>query len=48
VIYRILASGTINGFACYYLCLVAGTQVALANGTTKAVENITYEDDILV
>ena len=29
-------------------CFVAGTQITLADGTTKAVEDITYEDELLV
>lgn len=29
-------------------CLIEGTQITLANGSTKAVENITYDDELLV
>lgn len=29
-------------------CLIEGTQIALADGSTKAVENITYDDELLV
>ena len=29
-------------------CIIEGTQITLANGTTKAIENITYDDELLV
>lgn len=29
-------------------CLIEGTQITLANGTTKAIEDITYNDELLV
>ena len=32
----------------YVMCFVRGTQITLANGTTKNVENITYDDELLV
>lgn len=32
----------------YILCLVAGTLITLANGTKKKIEDLTYEDDLLV
>ncbi len=31
-----------------FICLIQGTQISLANGKTKSIENITYEDDLLV
>lgn len=31
-----------------FLCLIKGTQITLATGKTKAIEDITYEDDLLV
>lgn len=31
-----------------YICYIKGTQITLANNTTKAVENITYDDELLV
>lgn len=31
-----------------YICFVQGTQITLANGTTKNVEDITYNDELLV
>ena len=32
----------------YVMCFVKGTQITLADGTTKNVENITYDDELLV
>lgn len=29
-------------------CLIEGTQITLANGSTKAIEDITYDDELLV
>ena len=31
-----------------YVCIVEGTQITLADRTTKAIEDITYEDNLLV
>lgn len=31
-----------------YSCLIAGTLITLSNGTTKKVEDITYDDELLV
>lgn len=31
-----------------FICLIAGTQISLANGSTKAIEEISYDDDLLV
>lgn len=31
-----------------YMCLIEGTQITLADGTTKAIEDITYDDELLV
>lgn len=31
-----------------YICLIEGTLVTLANGTTKPIEDITYNDELLV
>ena len=36
----------ISGF--YFACLIAGTLITLADGTTKPIEEITYDDDLLV
>ena len=32
----------------YPACMIEGTQITLANGSTKAIEDITYEDELLV
>lgn len=37
--------GTVN---VNFYCLIEGTQITLADGTTKAVEDITYDDELLV
>ncbi len=40
---------TINATATKYdSCLVEGTLITLANGSQKAIENLTYEDELLV
>ena len=31
-----------------YTCIIEGTQITLADGTTKAIEDITYDDELLV
>lgn len=47
--------GMVNGYVkditqtfAYWLCLIKGTLITLANGTKKPVEQITYDDDLLV
>ena len=42
---RVTGDGTVT--ASYY-CLIEGTQITLADGTTKAIEDITYDDELLV
>lgn len=42
---KVTGDGTVT--ASYY-CLIEGTQITLADGSTKAVENITYDDELLV
>lgn len=37
--------GTVN---VDFFCLIEGTQITLADGTTKAIEDITYDDELLV
>ena len=46
IIYRVDRDATINITS--YPCLVEGTQISLADGTTKAVEDVTMADDLLV
>jgi len=46
VLCRLLTNGT-----CYcggLVCFVAGTKITLADGSNKAIENITYEDELRV
>lgn len=46
VIYKIDRDGSVNIIT--YPCFVEGTQISLADGSTKAVEDITMSDDLLV
>lgn len=46
IIYKVDRDSIIN--VTQYPCLVEGTQISLANGTTKAIEDITMADDLLV
>ena len=42
-------SDIINFYCCFtWSCLAEGTQITLADRTTKAIEDITYEDELLV
>ena len=42
---RVTGDGTVQAS---YSCLIEGTQITLADGTTKAIEDITYDDELLV
>lgn len=42
---RVTGDGTVTAS---YSCLIEGTQITLADGTTKAIEDITYDDELLV
>lgn len=45
VLFKVTGDGTITvGFA----CLIEGTQITLADGSMKAIEDITYDDELLV
>ena len=44
--YEVTGSGSIVGV--YSYCFVENTQITLADGSTKAVQDITYDDDLLV
>lgn len=46
-IYSVTGNGSIND-AYFYYCFVEGTKITLADGSTKNVEDITYDDDLLV
>lgn len=43
--FKITGDGTITVDS---YCLIEGTQITLADGTTKAIEDITYDDELLV
>lgn len=43
---KVTGDGTVS--ANYYSCMIEGTQITLADGTTKAIEDITYDDELLV
>jgi len=45
-IYSVSGDGSVSGFE--WGCFVEGTQITLADGTTKNVEDITYDDVLLV
>ena len=42
---RVTGDGTVSAS---YSCMIEGTQITLANGTTKAIEDVTYDDELLV
>lgn len=42
---KVTGDGTVSA---NYSCMIEGTQITLADGTTKAIENITYDDELLV
>ena len=46
-LYTVTQDGSIVGI-CGYGCFVEGTKILLTNGTTKNVEDITYDDELLV
>ncbi len=43
---KVTGDGTVS--ADYYMCMIEGTQITLADGSTKAIEDITYDDELLV
>ena len=45
VVFKVTGPGTIT---CGFMCMIEGTQITLADGTTKAIEDITYDDELLV
>lgn len=46
--YHLESPITINFYSSYYVCFVEGTKITLADKTYKNVEDITYEDELLV
>lgn len=45
VVFKVTGPGTI---ICDFMCMIEGTQITLADGITKAIEDITYDDELLV
>lgn len=45
VVFKVTGPGTIT---CDFMCMIEGTQITLADGSTKAIEDITYDDELLV
>ena len=47
--YSVLLTVTADGTAVVeFFCFIEGTQITLSDGTTKAIEDITYDDELLV
>lgn len=46
ILFKVTGDGTVGSF--YMSCFIEGTQITLADGTTKAIEDITYDDELLV
>lgn len=44
-LFKVTGDGTITTA---FFCIIEGTQITLANGSTKAIEDITYDDELLV
>ncbi len=44
-LFKVDGIGTIN---IKFICMIEGTQITLADGSTKAIEDITYDDELLV
>ena len=42
---KVTGDGTVSA---NYMCMIEGTQITLADGTTKSIEDITYDDELLV
>ena len=46
ILFKVTGDGTVGSF--HINCFIEGTQITLADGTTKAIEDITYDDELLV
>lgn len=46
ILFKVTGNGTVGSI--YISCFIEGTRVSLANGSTKAIEDITYDDELLV
>lgn len=44
-LFKVTGDGTITTA---FFCIIEGTQITLADGSTKAIEDITYDDELLV
>ena len=44
-LFKVVGNGSIS---VDYPCMIEGTQITLADGSTKAIEDITYDDELLV
>ena len=46
ILFKVTGNGTVGTVS--FNCFIEGTQITLADGTTKAIEDITYDDELLV
>lgn len=46
ILFKVTGNGTVGPVS--FNCFIEGTQITLADGTTKAIEDITYDDELLV
>ena len=46
--YNYLTKIPIGTFVCHYPCIARGTLISLSDGSHKAIEDISYDDDLLV
>ena len=46
ILFKVTGDGTVGSF--HITCFIEGTQISLADGTTKAIEDITHDDELLV
>ena len=46
ILFKVTGDGTVGSF--HINCFIEGTQITLADGTTKAIEDITYNNELLV
>lgn len=46
LLYKVTGNGTINN--AHIMCMIKGTKITMSDGSTKNVEDITYDDELLV
>lgn len=46
ILFKVTGNGTVGPVS--FNCFIGGTQITLADGSTKAIEDITYDDELLV